>query len=397
MITVAEATAVIFEHLFTPGTHRVRLEEALGKVLAEDVMADRDFPPFHRVAMDGIAIRFDAWQGGTRTFPIEGVAAAGEASKRLAAPRHCLEVMTGALLPEGCDTVVRYEDVAIRDGNAILSDVVITRGQSVHSQGADAKQGDVLLRPGVLLGPSEIALLASVGKSEVAVRRWPKAAIVSTGDELVGITEVPLPYQLRRSNAWALQAALRETVGESDCFHLADDQSSLERRLGELVDQYDFLILSGGVSKGKFDFVPAALEHAGIRKFFHQVQQRPGKPFWFGASAAGKVAFALPGNPVSTFLCFYRYVRPWLLKSLGVNPPEKSAVLAEDFAFTPPLTYFLQVQLKYEAGKVMAIPRPGGGSGDFANLKDVDGFLELPVEKNDFKRGEAYPLVSFRG
>ena len=170
----------------------------------------------------------------------------------------------------------------------------------------------------------------------------------------------------------------------------------MERHLVEILDKYDVLVLSGGVSKGKFDFVPAVLERIGIRKLFHQVSQRPGKPFWFGKSASGKIAFALPGNPVSTFMCFYRFVKPWILKSLGASVPGRHAILAENFSFTPALTYFLQVEVQDEKGRLMAYPQPGGGSGDFANLKNVTGFLELPLEKNDFKAGEAFPYICFR-
>jgi molybdopterin molybdotransferase len=170
----------------------------------------------------------------------------------------------------------------------------------------------------------------------------------------------------------------------------------METHLKEIADKYDVLILSGGVSKGKFDFVPTVMASIGFRKLFHQVSQRPGKPFWFGKSDSGKIAFALPGNPVSTFMCFYRYVKPWILKSLGAAPAESSAILATDFSFHQPLTYFLQVQVKNEQGTLVAYPHPGGGSGDFANLKNVSGFLELPLEKNVFKAGEVFPYICFR-
>ena len=138
------------------------------------------------------------------------------------------------------------------------------------------------------------------------------------------------------------------------------------------------IVLSGGVSKGKFDYVPAVLEEIGVRKLFHRVNQRPGKPFWFGASDKGVTVFALPGNPVSTYMCFYRYIKPWILKSMKMDLSPSSAVLAKDFKGPQGLTYFLQVNVKLENGKLMAYPDPGGGSGDFANLKNVTGFLELP-------------------
>lgn len=396
MITVSQATAIISEHLYRPATSRVNLTAASGKVLAEPVVADRDFPPFHRVSMDGIAIRHYAWRNGQRSFFIEAIQAAGEEQKELSAAAHCLEVMTGAILPAGCDTVIRYEDVEIKDGMATVVAEAVTPWQSVHRKGLDAARNEVLLEPGFLMTPSEVAMLASVGKGEVAVLVPPRIAIVSTGNELVDVSENPDVFQIRRSNSYALQAALREMGCDSACFHLADERSSMEKSLKSIVEEFDALILSGGVSMGKFDFVPDVLEMTGIGKLFHQVSQRPGKPFWFGSSPSGKVAFALPGNPVSTFMCFYKYVRPWILKSLGIAPLERTAILGTDFSFPPPLTYFLQVDARNEQGRMVAYPNPGGGSGDFTNLTQVNGFLELPLEKNDFRAGEVFPFICFR-
>ncbi|MGC1242191.1 MAG: molybdopterin molybdotransferase MoeA [Chryseosolibacter sp.] len=396
MITVSEASAIIFENLFTPAPTHVKINACSGKVLAETVIADRDFPPFHRVSMDGIAIRYESWVKGRRTFLIEGTQAAGQEKKSLKDAAGCLEVMTGAILPGGCDAVIRYEDLDIRNGEATITAENIVQWQSIHLQGMDASEKQVLLTPGLLLAPSEVALLASVGKPEVSVFAPPGVAIISTGDELVEINATPSAFQTRRSNSYALQAALLQAGCDAACFHLADDKGLMEKRLADIADKYDVLILSGGVSKGKFDFVPDVMESIGIRKLFHQVSQRPGKPFWFGRSASGKVAFALPGNPVSTFMCFYKYIKPWILRSMGARVAGRSAMLAEDFSFAQPLTYFLQVEVKNEGGRLLAYPNPGGGSGDFANLKNVTGFLELPLEKNAFKAGEAFPYICFR-
>jgi molybdopterin molybdotransferase len=396
MVTVGEATAIISNHLFRPRTVVASLETCVGKVLAENVIADRDFPPFDRVSMDGVAIQYEAWKRGRRTFVIQGMQAAGEDRKQLSDGAHCIEVMTGATLPAGCDTVIRYEDIKVDSGEATIAIDAISQGQSIHQQGMDARQDQVLLMPGALIAPSEVALLASVGKPGVNVFRFPKVAIVSTGDELVAIETRPNAYQIRRSNSYALQSALVELGAEASCFHLRDEKSAMEKSLKELLQEFDVLILSGGVSKGKFDFVPEVLESIGIRKLFHQVSQRPGKPFWFGRSDEGKVAFALPGNPVSTFMCFYRYVKPWILQSMGAPKEQHFAVLERDYSFASPLTCFLQVSVRNDGGRLVAHPEPGGGSGDFANLKNVTGFLELPLEKSEFRAGEVFPYISFR-
>ncbi len=182
---------------------------------------------------------------------------------------------------------------------------------------------------------------------------------------------------------------------EANQFHISDDQELLRTALQSLLNNHDVLILSGGVSKGKFDFIPTVLEELGVTKIFHEVSQRPGKPFWFGVKNDKRI-FALPGNPVSTFMCFYRYIQPWIFKSLRVQKELPSAILAKDFSFPPKLTYFLQVTVKNEGGKLVAYPDQGGGSGDFANLKKIDGFLELPLEKTDFKAGEVFTFIPFR-
>jgi molybdopterin molybdotransferase len=396
MVTVQEATARIMQALYTPRVESIPLAKAHGRVLAERIVADRDLPPFNRATMDGIALAHQAWQEGRRAFQIMGMQAAGMPAQVLHDSTHAFEVMTGAVLPGGTDTVVRYEDLAIEDGVAKVTVDTLERGQSIHYQGTDAHRGALLLEPGIVLSPAEVALLASVGKPFVNVFAPPRAAVVSTGDELVDVDEIPLPHQVRRSNGHALVAALETLHVGATLSHLPDDKDMLQARLRELVEANDVIILSGGVSKGKFDFVPEVLESLGVVKHIHQVSQRPGKPFWFGTSASGKTVFALPGNPVSTFLCFMRYVRPWLQQSLGVQSAPAYAVLAQPFSFAPRLTYFLQVSVRNEQGRLMAYPDAGGGSGDFANLKNVTGFLELPLEQAHFQAGEVFPYWPFR-
>lgn len=395
MISVNEAEAIIQSHLLVLKKKQVEIVQAVGCLLAEDVQADRDLPPFHRASMDGIAIAYDSFQSGRRNFALEGTQAAGMSPLRLSAPSNALEVMTGATMPLGTDTVIRYEDIAIENQHATVMVNEATANQNVHRQGQDAHQGDTLLKAGTQISPAEIALLASVGKGRVEVFEFPRTAVISTGNELVAIDELPQPWQIRRSNAYAIQAALAEMKHPCDLFHLEDDKVALERELTSIFASYPLVILSGGVSKGKFDFIPEVLQTLGVKKLFHQVSQKPGKPFWFGKSE-NQIVFALPGNPVSTYLCFYRYIKPWLKKSAGIQQRSSHAMLARDFTFKPALSYFLQVRVSNEGGKIMAHPVEGGGSGDFANLSDVDGFIELPPERSLFKVGEVFPFISFR-
>lgn len=396
MISVHEASAIILSNLFKPDYQSCSLCDAVGKVLGEEILADRDLPPFNRVTMDGIAISTETWKEGKRKFLIEAVQAAGEVQKKLANPENAIEVMTGAMLPLGTDAVIRYEELVLQSRNASVSSESVEQGQNIHRQGQDSGKGSVLLSPGMILSAAEIALLATVGKTNVLIKTYPKTAIVASGDELVEVNSVPLPHQIRRSNTYAIEAAMKTLGWHGEQFHLPDEKEILKKSLTEILTNNDVVILSGGVSRGKFDFIPAVMEEIGVKKVFHQVNQRPGKPFWFGVSADGKVVFALPGNPVSTFMCFYRYIKPWLLSSLSVETSPVEAILAKDFSFVPRLTYFLQVGIKNEGGKLMAYPDAGGGSGDFANLKKIHGFLELPPDKTEFKAGETFRFIGFR-
>lgn len=395
MVTVSEAEALIGKYRIRPEKITVPLDEAPGRVLAESIKADRDMPPFDRVAMDGIAIAFDSFQEGWRDFRAEALQQAGQPRVTLKDPHNCIEVMTGSMLPIGCDTVIRYEDVSIVNKIARMKIDTIERGQSIHHRAHDAKRNDTILAAGSLLGVPEITLLASVGRRDAVVFDLPRMAVVSTGNELVDIPDTPLPHQIRRSNSYTIKAALAQLGGVVTLFHITDDRNLLERDLAKIINEYSVVILTGGVSKGKFDLVPAALEQVGVEKIFHEVSQKPGKPFWFGVSKKA-IVFALPGNPVSTLLCYYRYIQPWLWQGLSINPATESAILGQDYSFKAELTCFLEVKTRMESGRRVATPRPGGGSGNFVNLHEADGFLELPKDKTEFKAGESFNYFPFR-
>jgi molybdopterin molybdotransferase len=395
MITVADADAILYANLWNGSAETVPLQQSLQRVLAQAVYADRPFPPFDRVTMDGIALSFAVFASGIRDFPITFQQMAGEPARSLAALDHCAEVMTGAMLPMGADCVVRYEDVKIQKGIATIEINDVQHGQNIHRQGSDAPAGEILLSAGTTITAAEIQVLASVGLASVLVKALPRTAIVSNGDELVDIHQTPASHQLRKSNVYALAAALIPHGITPELFHLPDNAVSIQTICKQLTKNFDLIILSGGVSKGKADFIPEALTQCGIEKKFHQISQRPGKPMWFGVGK-NQAVFALPGNPVSTFLCCYRYVLPWLAASLGTTIQQPYVRLGQDFTFKPALTYFLQVKLSGPVGAQVAEPLPGGGSGDFINLKAVDGFLELPLGGQTFKKGDAYRFIGFR-
>ena len=398
MITVEEATQIISKTIKDTGISIVPLHLAIGRVLREDLFADRDFPPYHRITMDGIAIRYDAFEKGERTFPIEGVAAAGSAQMTMQNDAACLEVMTGAILPNNTDTVIRYEDLLIEDGKATIQVELLREGQNVHNKGEDRLQGSLVVRQGKIISPAEIGVAATVGKAELRVSRLPKAIIISTGDELVEVDETPLAHQIRKSNVHRLRSTFAKYGIQADTFHLNDDWDEILKQLKTILEDYEIVMLSGGVSKGKFDFLPDALKELGVEKLFHKIKQRPGKPFWFGQAPSGARVFALPGNPVSSFMCTQIYFVPWLTQSLQLpleNLPH--AILQRDTLFKPDLVYFLQVKISYDnQGRILAMPIDGNGSGDLANLVDADAFLRLPRGKNEFKEGEVFPIIFYR-
>ncbi len=398
MITVQEAIDIITGKVRDFGTETVHLDEAIGRVLREDLYADRDFPPYHRVTMDGIAIQYQAYEKGNRYFPIEDVAAAGAAQKVLRQPNACFEVMTGSILPEDTDTVIRYEDLQLENGHATIAVDTVRKGQNVHYRGEDRQQGSLVVKRGRRLSPAEIGVAATVGKPLLQVSRLPKAIIISTGDELVEVGEQPLPHQIRRSNVHRLKATLSNMGLPTETHHLKDDMEEILKHLARFLEEYEVLIPSGGVSKGKFDFLPEALQKLGVKKLFHKIKQRPGKPFWFGEAPSGTLVFALPGNPISSFMCTHRYFIPWLEQCIGLHTwAQPSAILQEDFRFKPDLTYFLQVKVGYDVmGKILAYPVEGHGSGDLANLVDADAFLQLPRGRDLFQAGEAFPLFFYR-
>lgn len=395
MISPAEAEAVIRERVPAMPVETAPLAELTGAVLRERIVASRDQPPFDRVTMDGIAFASSASNAGRREFRIAGAQAAGARQMVLASMDACFEVMTGAVLPQGCDCVVPVERISVEAGVARLADdVAPIPGMNIHPRGLDCRAGSVLLEPGTTLGPPEVAVIASTGLARAEISRSPRIVVISTGDELIEPGEAVAEWQIYRSNAYGVLTALRRrgfTRLTHD--HLPDDLEILRTRLRELLAQNDVLVLSGGVSMGKFDFIPQVLTELGISLAFHKVSQRPGKPMWFGVGQ-GRAVYALPGNPVSTLICLTRYVFPGLAAAMAAKPMAAEVVsLAGNFEVKPALTYFLPVRLAADdLGHICAHPRPTQGSGDFTSLIGTDGLVELPPGPQVIASGTVVPF-----
>ena len=398
MITVEQAEQLIQAQVKDFGSESIPFESALGRALAEDITADRDLPPFNRVTMDGIAVSYKSIEQGIIAFRIKATQAAGDLPVDVENEDECIEIMTGAALPQSVDTVIRYEDVDIQNGIATPHPVNINKSQSLHLKGADKKKGEIVANTGQLITPAIISLAASVGKVKLLVKKMPRVVIISSGDELVNVDELPSPIQIRKSNSYTIKAILSQHNLTADLLHIPDDLEITKQKIAHCLEDYDVLLMTGGISMGKFDHIPKALEEMQVKTIFHKVHQRPGKPFWFGRHDNGVMVFAFPGNPVATFMCLHRYFLPWLNASQELSDKlPVYAILNQDFIFKPALQYFLQVKLNFnEQGQILASPIEGNGSGDFANLADTDAFMELPMEKDDFKKGEVFRIWPFK-
>ena len=355
-----------------------RIEAATGRVLRREIRADRDVPAYNRVMMDGYALRA-CELGAHREFGVACSAPAGSPAATLPESRGaCVEVMTGAPLPLGADCIVPVEET-IRDGDIvqIARSFEAAPRRFVHAAGSDAREGDLLLGSGVLLGSREIGVAASCGAAWLEVSRKPEIMVLSTGDELVAVDETPATHQIRQSNAHAIRCAL-ERAGYPPCHvgTLADDPDAARNVLCERLTASDYVILTGAVSKGARDYIPAMLDSLGCARVFHGVAQRPGKPAGCWIGPAGQVIMALPGNPVSALTGLHAFVFPALAVASGLPLPKPRLVIPSDrMDGLPGMTRHLPVKLGAD-GRVQ--PAPTGNSGDFIGLLKSDGFVTLP-------------------
>ncbi len=391
LITPRLAEEAINSRLTCLPIESLPLTQCVGGTLRENIYAERDQPPFDRVTMDGIAVDSELLRRGVRRFRIQATQSAGSPALKLARGEDAIEVMTGAILPQASDCVIPVEQYELIDGVASLTtSAVSTPYHNVHRRGSDGRQGALLLQTGTLLRAPEIAVAASAGMARVRVSSQPAIMIVSTGDELIEPGDPIADYQVRRSNAYAVAATLRRRgFGRVGDDHVADDVDLLRERLELHLTTHEVVILSGGVSMGRFDLVPKALADLGVQQVFHNVAQRPGKPMWFGIGPQGQAVFGLPGNPVSTLVCLIRYVIPAIAEAMGTRraAPERLA-LASPVTFQAPLAYFLPVAIEDDDwGRPWANPRPPNGSGDFLSLAGTDGFVELPPGPNTYPKG----------
>lgn len=400
MLKVEEAEEAIYSNLIKYPITIEDIFNCYGNILAEEIKADRDYPPFDRVAMDGIAINYKAFQEGKKTFSIQGTQKAGQAPLILKNDDYCIEVMTGCSLPVGCDCVIRVEDLFVNEKTVLLKEnLELDFFKNIHCKGTDYKKDDKLISIGTELLMPQISVIASVGKKELLVTQNPSIAFVSTGDELVSIEAKNIQdYQIRMSNSYAMASSLSKNWGNKiKVFHIKDSIVDLNKELSKIMRKFDIVILSGGVSMGKFDYIPHVMEDLGVQQIFHKVAQKPGKPFWFGKTKDNKPIFGLPGNPVASMVCFYRYVLPYLYKVIDKKIDFKHTVLlSEELKTKKDLVSFLPVKILENGSKKFATTIKNNGSGDFYSLANADGFIEIEADKGILEKNTEVSFYSWK-
>jgi len=393
MISFEEAYKIVLNQSRDYGSESVPLINAMGRVLAEEIYADRDFPPFNRATKNGIAINFDAIEHGRRSFEIKGILAAGKPTVTFLETEECIEIMSGAVVPFEADTVVVYEDLSIEKDIVTVNSLPV-RGQNICLRASNQQKGASLLKKNTILTASEMGILASVGKKNVWLKKTPRVAVIATGNELVKIDEQPLQYQIRRSNNYSLFGALEVLGIKPMLLHLEDDKDLIRQKLDYAIEAMDVLIISGGISMGKFDFIPKVLEELGVEKLFNRVNQYPAKSFWFGTHKnANTVVFSFPGNPVSIFLNFHIYFRDWLYKSIELPLNEINVLLEDSIVVAEEFTQFVGVQIKWGNGRILAKTVATTGLDDLFSLSKIHGFIRLSSDKKLFQKTEPVPFI----
>ena len=377
LISVAEAETIISRHLGSTAVESVPLHEALGRYLRQDILADRALPPFDRVMMDGIAIDHASYAAGNKSFPITGTQAAGSPRLTLDDPAGCIEVMTGCALPGGCDCVIPIEDIELTGSSASLNaDTQPKPGQHIHPSGNDAPEGQVLLSSGQRLGPTELTIAASVGATNLQVSCLPRTLTITTGDELVDPETTPEAHQIRRSHDTTLRSVIGGMgLGTVESIHVGDDPEALNGAITAALCTHDIIILTGGISRGKFDHVAPVLEKLHGPPHFHGIAQRPGKPMAFWSHDIP--VFALPGNPVSVMACTARYLLP-ALKQMLSGATWQAPTLQANGSFHCPAHFTGLVPCRIRNGRIQLVPP--SNSGNFLALANTDGVAELPGE-----------------
>jgi molybdopterin molybdotransferase len=401
LISIEEARARVLAEAQPLPPETLPLPDTLGSVLAEDIIASHDVPPFDNSGMDGYAVHamdiVEAAPGCPARLPITETIAAGYVAKRPLARGEAARIMTGAPVPQGADTVVQSELTSEEDGFVLINEPV-KPGKNIRRHGEDVATGDRVLAAGTPLGPAEIGVLASLGRPFVSVHKRPRVAIISTGSELVEVDQPLGPGQIRNSNSYSLRALCRQMGVEAVPFGIVPDDYEATRKAIEAGLEYDMLLTSGGVSVGRFDFVKDVQAELGVERRLWGVAMKPGKPLAFGVRGRTLV-FGLPGNPVSAMVSFELFVKPALLRLMGhrrTTKPLYTAVVEEDISNPDGRVYLVRVRAWREDGAWHISSTGAQGSGILKSMVGANGLAFIPGGTRGVKAGEQVEFLLMR-
>lgn len=389
MLNYKEAQQIITAHAKSFGTETVGLDEAFERVLAEKIYTDRDYPPFNRATMDGYAINFKDWESGTKNYTVKEVVFAGQQYQQEASAGECYKIMTGASVPPNADVVIQREKAVEENGQVSFQIENIKPYQNIARKGEDIQAESCIIDTHTTCNAAVIALLASVGKAEVLVEKLPNVALFTTGDEVVEPGEPVSDIQIRNSNQYLLKSLLKEWQIKPFFYkHISDDKEALKQEVGAALHS-DMIILCGGVSAGDADYVPEILEGLGVKKLFHKVKIKPGKPIWCGQLPSGGLVFALPGNPFSCHVTFKLFIEHYLKTCFGLKEKEWPMLpLSIEKKKKVSFDEFFPVAVNQEVSLI-----DFNTSGDIKAALTADGIAHHPAETQNLEAGS---LISFQ-
>ncbi len=397
MIDYRIAQKIILDQARSFGKETVPLEAAYGRVLAEPIRADRDYPPFNRATMDGYAVRYRDLERGIRRFSITETLFAGDRPVHSISSEECYKIMTGAAVPADADVVIRREDVTEGEEKMSVNALVPEPWRpflNIARQGEDLQSGEIVIDKPCRCEPAIMGLLATLGHSMVTVARLPRIALLTTGNEVVAAGAPVSSVQIRNSNRWLLEAALKKSgAGITTYGHAPDDPDLLREELAAVLPS-DILIITGGVSAGDADHVPRTLEGLHVKKLFHKIAIRPGKPVWCGLTPSGGMVFALPGNPFSCLVNFVLLIAPYLHTCWGLELAEPLGLpMGVARARRTALDEFFPVRL--EGAPARLIPVSLNGSGDIRLGRQANALALHPAGSGDLEEGAEVSCYSF--
>ena len=399
MIPVAEAIQIVIEQTPTLPPETVSLADACRRILAEDVIADSDLPPFDRSQMDGYAVRAADTENAPVRLQIVGESAAGNGWHQEMKAGEAVRIMTGAPLPAGADSVQQVELTQDLSPELVEIQQTVSLGRSIVARGSEVKRGTIILNAGEQITPAALATLASFGYAQVKVGKRPRVAVLATGRELVAVDELPGPDQIRDSNNYSIGSYAALAGAQVERLPLAgDDINLLKQQITEAAERADVVVTSGGVSMGVYDFTKAALKELGCKIFFERVALRPGKPTVFAQLPNGTLVFGLPGNPVSVSVTFNLFARTALLRMQGANDPslhEQRAILAQDVKGAAERESYLPAAMRTDdQGHSLAEPLKWGGSSDFVAFTRATALIILAAGSEKHLAGTVVRVVT---